>query len=191
MAAFSLIELLFVLGLAAILSGVAVPQITASLDAMRTLGAARYVVSRLQQTRMDAVSRTRDAGMRFTSSGSTYTFGVYADGNRNGIHASDIQSGVDLAIAPLERLSDQFPGVDFGALPGLPPVVPDGTQPDKDPIRLGTGNIASFGSAGTSTTGSLYIRGRGGAQYAIRLYGQTGKTRILRYNVQNHTWTPL
>jgi hypothetical protein len=109
------------------------------------------------------------------------------DGNRNGVLTTDIQHGVDPAIGPLERLAEQFSGVDFGALPGLPPVVPDGTRPDADPIRLGPGSIATFTSAGASSTGSIYVRGSA-AQYVIRLFGQTGKTRILRFNPQNRTW---
>jgi len=188
-AAFSLIELLFIAGLAATLTGIAVPQTTRALDDLRTAGAARYVAGRLQLARMEAVSRTRDTAMRFVTTGSTYTFAVYADGNRNGVRTSDIQQGIDASIAHPERLSDQFPGVDFGTLPGLPGVEDDGA-PGSDPIRLGPGNLASFTSSGTSSTGSIYVRGRGTAQFVIRLFGQTGKTRILRFNAQNRTWVP-
>jgi type II secretory pathway pseudopilin PulG len=191
MAAFSLLELLFVLGLAATLTGLAVPQITQSLDDMRTAGAARYVASRLQQTRMEAISRTRGTALRFTTVGSSYAFTVYVDGNRNGVLTADIEDGIDQPIARPERLIDQFPRVDFGTVPGLPPVDADGMPPGADPIRLGTGNLAAFTSSGTSTTGSIYVRGRDAAQFAIRLFGQTGKTRILRFNARTRTWTPL
>ncbi|MQA30188.1 MAG: hypothetical protein GEU82_10160 [Luteitalea sp.] len=191
MAAFSVIELIFVLGLAATLTGVAVPQVIQSLDDMRTAGATRYIASRLQQARMDAVSRTRDTAIRFTATGSTFAFAVYVDGNRNGVHTSDIENGIDAAMTPLERLSDQFPRVDFGILPGLPPVLPDATRPGDDPIHLGPGNIATFTSSGTSSTGSIYIRGRGAAQYAIRLFGQTGKTRILKFDARQQAWITL
>jgi type II secretory pathway pseudopilin PulG len=190
-AAFSLIELIFVLGLAATLTGIAVPQTTRALDDLRAAGAARYVAGRLQLARMDAVSRTRDTAVQFAATGSTYAFAVYVDGNRNGVRTTDIQHGIDTPIAQLERLSDQFPGVDFGTLPGLPPVAQEDAPPDGDPIRLGAGNMASFTSSGTSSTGSIYIRGRGTAQCVIRLFGQTGKTRVLRFNAQSRTWAPL
>lgn len=191
MAAFSLVELLFVLGIAATLAGIAVPLVTRSLDDLRTAGAARYVAARFQQARMDAVSRTRDTALRFASTGSTYTFAVYADGNRNGVRTSEIQAGIDPPIAPIERLSDQFPRVDFGVLPGLPAVAPDDDEPGQDPIRLGAGNLATFTSSGTSSTGSVYIRGPGTAQFVIRLFGQTGKVRILRFNLTTRAWTPM
>jgi type II secretory pathway pseudopilin PulG len=190
-AAFSVIELLFVLGFAATLGAVAVPQLTRSLDDTRTRGATRYLATRLHQTRMDAVTRSRDTAMRFTTSGSSYSFTVYADGNRNGVHATDIQRGIDRPVHAVERLSDQFPGVDFGAVPGLPPVDAGGTPPGADPIRLGSGNMATFTRAGTATAGSLYIRGRGNAQYAIRVFGETGKMRVLRFNSRSRKWMSL
>jgi hypothetical protein len=140
---------------------------------------------------MDALSRTRDTAIRFVSTGSTYAFTVYADGNRNGVRTTDIQHAIDVAIAPVERLSDQFPGVDFATLPALPPVVPDEPPPGDDPIRLGAGNLATFTSSGTSSTGSIYVLGRGRAQFVIRLFGQTGKIRVLKFNLQNRTWVPL
>jgi type II secretory pathway pseudopilin PulG len=191
LAAFSLIELLFALGLAATLTGVAVPVVTRSLDDMRTAGAARYVAARLQQARIDAVSRTRDTAMQFTSTGSTYAFAVYVDGNRNGVRTIDIRAGIDTAIAPPEHLSDQFPRIDFGTMPGLPAVDPEDPPPDRDPIRLGTGNLATFTGSGTSSTGSIYIRGPGSAQFVVRLFGQTGKSRILKFNPQSRTWIPM
>lgn len=191
MAAFSLIELIFVLGLAATLTGIAVPQTTRALDDLRAAGAAHYVAGRLQLARMDAVSRTRDTAMQFAATGSTYAFTVYVDGNRNGVRSTDIQRGIDTAIAHSERLSDQFPGVDFGTLPGLPAVAGEDPPPGGNPIHLGSGNLATFTSSGTSSTGSIYIRGRGTAQFVIRVFGQTGKTRILRFNAQNRTWVPL
>jgi type II secretory pathway pseudopilin PulG len=190
-AAFSLIDLLFVLGLAATLGAVAVPQLAGSVDDMQTRAAARYVATRLQQTRMSAVMRRRDTAMRFTTMGSTYSFTVYADGNRNGVRTGDIERGIDRPVQATERLPDQFRGVDFGAAPGLPPVDAGGTPPGTDPIRLGAGSLATFTSTGTATAGSLYIRGRGNAQYVIRIFGDTGKTRVLTFNARSGTWMPL
>ena len=73
---------------------------------------------------------------------------MYVDGNRNGVLTRDIQRGIDRLIAAVERLPDQFAGVEFGAIPGLPAVDPGGTAPGTDPIRLGSGNIASFSAHG-------------------------------------------
>ena len=103
----------------------------------------------------------------------------------------DIQDGIDRLTASMERLPEQFTGVDFGAIPGLPPVDTGGTPPGTDPIRLGAGSFASFSSAGTSSSGTVYIRSRGGSQYAVRIFGETGKTRMLKFDPGTRKWRPL
>jgi hypothetical protein len=184
-------ELLFVLGLIVTLIGIAVPQTLAALDSYRTYGAARYMSGRLYETRMAAVVRTANAGMQFTRAGDSYAFAVYLDGNRNGVRTSEIALGVDRQINNEARLSDLFPGVDFGAIPGLPAVDPGSAPPADDPIRFGSSNIASFGALGTATPGSVYIRGRRDAQYAVRLLGQTGRIRVLKFNPRTRVWKGL
>ena len=118
-------------------------------------------------------------------------YAVYLDGNRNGVRSADISDGVDPEIHKEERLSDLFPGVDFGAVPGLPSVEPGSPPPGDDPVRFGSTSMAVFSALGTSTPGSLYIRGRRDAQYAVRLFGQTGKIRVLKFNPRTRVWRPL
>jgi type II secretory pathway pseudopilin PulG len=190
-AGYTIVELVFALGLAATLGSVAVPQMLVGLDDLRTAAAARHIAARLQRVRMDAVVRSADVGMRFTTDVAGYSYAVYVDGNRNGVRTLDIQLGTDMQLVPPERLFDQFPGVDFGALPGLPAADAGGTPPGTDPIRLGSSNLATFTASGTSSSGSLYVRGRHNAQYVVRIYGQTGKTRVLKFDVRSCQWTGL
>jgi hypothetical protein len=189
-AAFSFLEVLFVLGAAATVTGVAVPETLATLDDSRTLAAARYVSVRLQRTRMEAVSRNGSAALRFSRTSDHYDFTLYADGNRNGVLSRDIQSGVDGVVQPADRLRDHFAGVDFGAVPDLPPVDSSSAAPGSDPIRLGSSDMVTFTSTGSASSGSLYIRGRRGTQYVVRVYGETGKTRILKFNSGRGQWMP-
>jgi type II secretory pathway pseudopilin PulG len=188
---FSLLELMFVLGLGATVTGIAVPQLLTSIDDMRTAGAVRYVVSRMQQTRTEAILRSRAAAVRFARTDAGYLMTTYIDGNRNGISERDIDRGVDVALGPAERLRDRFAGVDFGALPGLPAVEAGTAAPGTDPVRLGSSDTATFTPLGTATPGSLYLRGRGSAQYVVRLFGETGRTRILKFDVRSREWKPL
>jgi len=109
------------------------------------------------------------------------------DGNRNGVLARDVMDGVDTAIGPAEHLVDQFPGVDFGAIGGIPGAE-GSTAPGSDPIRLGVADSVTFTATGTATSGSLYVRGQRSIQYVVRIYGETGRTRILRYNPRTRTW---
>lgn len=185
-AGFSLVELLFVVGAVAMTSTVALPELSHAVARYRTVGAARFVAAALQRARASAVTRGASVALRFTSSPDGIRFATYVDGNRNGISTADILTGDDPLIEPAHGLRE-FGGADFGLWPGVP--APDGSPfPDADPIRVGASNLLSFTAAGTATSGSLYVRGPGGLQYAIRIHGDTGKTQILRYARGDRTW---
>ena len=186
---YSLVELVFAAGLAVTVSGMAAPQLLSGLDDHRTAGAARYISARMQRARMDAVMRSTEVAMQFTQTGNGYTYSAYQDGNHNGVRTRDIQTGADPPVGSPERLPDHFTAVDFGVQAGVP-AVDGGAPPGGDPIRLGASNLASFSSNGTATSGSLYIRGRH-AQYVVRIFGATGKVRILKFDRPANQWKPL
>ena len=188
---YSLLELMMVMALGVTLSAAAVPEYLAAVDDVRANGAVHHISARLQRVRMEAVMRSAMVGMQFTQTAGGYSYAVYVDGNRNGVLTRDIQRGIDRLIAAAERLPDQFTGVEFGAIPGLPPVDPGGTPPGTDPIRLGSGNIASFSALGTSSSGTVYIRSRRDAQYAVRIFGETGRTRMLKFEPRTGQWRQL
>lgn len=189
--AFSLVDMMFALALSGTLAGVAVAQALGSLDDMRAVAAARYVSSRLQQTRVESIVRGHRAALRFDPIPNGYAFRTFVDGNRNGVLSADVQAGVDRPIGPPDALEHRFAGVAFGTIPGLPSVDPAGAPPGTDPIRTGSSDMVTFTPMGTATTGSLYIRGRNNVQLAVRIFGQTGKTRVLRFNSRNQQWNPL
>src|SRR4051812_32703768 len=188
---YSFVELMVVMAIGVTLSAMALPEYLTTLDDMRANGAARHIAGRFQRARMEAVTRSAMVGVQFTQTASGYSYAVYVDGNRNGILTRDIQRGVDPLIAAAERLPNQFSGVEFGAIPGVPPVDPGGTAPGTDPIRLGSGNIASFSAAGTSSSGTVYIRSRRDAQYAVRIFGETGRTRMLKFEPRTRQWKQM
>jgi prepilin-type N-terminal cleavage/methylation domain-containing protein len=188
---YSLLELMMVMALGVTMSAAALPEYLTALDDFRASGAARHISGRFQRARMEAVMRSATVGVRFTQTSGGYSYAVYLDGNRDGVLTRDIQRAVDLQIAAPERLPDQFTGVEFGAIPGLPPVDPGGTPPGTDPIRLGAGSFASFSAMGTSSSGTVYIRGRRDTQYAVRVFGETGKTRMLKFERSTGKWRPL
>lgn len=191
MAAFSLIDLLFALGIAATLAAIGVPSAAAGLDDLRAAAAARFVNTRLQQLRTQAIRRNVGAGLRFVQTPVGFTLETYADGNGNGVLSRDIQSGIDRMVGAVETIGERFGGVEFGTLPNLPAVDPGGSPPGIDPIRFGVSDMAVFTPAGSSSSGSLYLLGRGGAQYAIRVYGETGRTRVLKFHPLSGLWTPI
>ena len=170
--------MLFVLSLVVIVAAIAIPEMLSGLDDWRARAAARYVAGEMYYTRAQAVMRSTRVACRFRFDGEEYAFGAFADGNGNGVRTAEIASGTDRRLTADVRLSALFGGVRFGIVPGVPLI--DGGF-STDPIRLSSGTLLTFSPLGTATSGSLYIRGRRGAQYAVRVFGVTGRTRVFRY----------
>ena len=185
---YTLVELFFAIGVLVTLAAVALPVTTAGLEDARVRSAARYLAARLREARMLAVHRSARVGLRFEPSGDDYAFGTFLDGNGNGVRSAEILRGVDPPLRPVERLKDNVAGVRFGLLPGVPLV--DGGA-GTDPVRIASGSILSFSPDGSSSGGTLYLRGVGSAQYAVRVFGVTGRTRVLRYAQGSRTWVAL
>jgi len=183
-------ELVVVLGLVGTATATALPELLAGLDDARVAGAARYLSSRLAESRLDAISRSREVAIRFELARGRYSYTVYVDGNNNGVLTRDIQRGIDRPILGPERLSDSFRNVEFGTQPGLPAIDGGGAAPGADPIRLGAGNSCSFSPLGGATPGTIYVTGPSRAQYAVRVVGATGKIRVYRYNRSTGKWMP-
>lgn len=187
-AGYSLVELMFVVSLVFTLSAVAIPELLAAVDEFRAAGAARYVAARVHRVRMEAIMRSANVALRFTQVDGGVAFSVFLDGNGDGVRTLDIQRAIDRQIVAIERLPDHFAGVDFGVLPGLPPVEPGADAPGSDPIKLGSSNLLSFSPTGASSPGSVYVRGRKTSQYVVRVLGGTGRIRVLKFNSRTRQW---
>jgi hypothetical protein len=168
-----------VVSVSATLACVAVSQVLSTVDHSRGHAAARYLAARLGLARSQAVARGAAVGLRFDQVAGGVAFSVFVDGNGNGIRTVDIQAGVDLPIEPVTSLFDQFPGVDIGLTPN---------SPGTDPVQLGRTNLLTFTPTGTATAGTIYIRDREGTQWAVRVLGSTGRTRVLRYDPRIGAW---
>jgi type II secretory pathway pseudopilin PulG len=183
---FSLLEVLLVTSLVATLAAVSIPVTAGALDELRTSMAARYLEARIMNARATAVKRSTRIGLRFEPAGNDCRIGEYVDGNGNGVRAADITSGLDLEIAQGEFIGGLFPGVGFGLHNGVPDV--DGSlSTGSDGLRIGSSRILTLGPDGTATSGTLYVRGRRG-QYAVRILGITGRTRVLRFHSGTGQW---
>jgi prepilin-type N-terminal cleavage/methylation domain-containing protein len=182
----TLIEVLFALAVTATATTLSMSLVGQTIDAVRTASAARYIASKITAARAAAVRGTQSTALRFEAVGGDYRFGVFADGNGNGVRAAEIRDGTDPCIEGFERLSDKFPGVRFALTEGLPDA--DG-QPltGTDGVRIGAARILTMSSDGTATSGTLYIRGRR-VQFAVRVLGVTGRTRMLEYRPGNDAW---
>jgi Tfp pilus assembly protein FimT len=184
---FTVIELLLVTAIAVTIVAIALPLTTEALDHIRTAMAARYLEGRIMDARLQAIRQSRRIGLRFEPDGNDYGFSEYVDGNGNGIRTADISAGVDRRTHSRQFLRNHVSGVSFGLQANTPDV--DGTRSASagDGVRIGASRILTLSPDGTATPGTLYVHGRRG-QYAVRILGATGRTRVLRYDSGARQW---
>jgi prepilin-type N-terminal cleavage/methylation domain-containing protein len=185
-AGLTLAELLIVLALIVILITFTVPTTAATIDAGRINQAANAMASRFRLARLEAVARAHSVAVVFDQPQGRWTLRVCEDGNGNGIRRADIASGTDRCPEGPIDVEAMFPGVHVEVDPGLRG--PAGEPGSPDPVRFGASNIASFSSLGSGTSGTLFLRSPLGAQYAVRIAGASGRTRVLRYDRASRSW---
>jgi len=165
------------------------PAVGSRPDDLATVGAARHLASVLQLTRMEAVRRGAYVALWFQSSAAGVRYASFADGNGNGVRTADIGRAIDTQVSAWESLSDHFTGVTFAIGQGVTDI-DSGASLSGDPVRLGGSDVLSFSPTGTATSGTLYLRGRSGLQYALRVLGATGRVRVLRFAAGEGQWLP-
>lgn len=187
---FTLLELLFVMAIAGTLTALAVPYSLRALDDFHTRSAARYLAQHIVSARVDAIRRTTAHGMRFVAVSSDYTWTAVADGNRNGVRSSELASGIDRVLGEPDRIDAHFAGVSFGFHEGVPDADGHATS-SSDGVRIGASRLLVMNVDGTSSSGTLYLRGRNRSQYAVRILGVTGRVRILRFDAIRNRWLEM
>ncbi len=185
----SLVEALVAITVLCLVAAIAAPSVLAARDDARARSAADHVASLLHLARLEALKRHVNVALRFERDASGVRYTMYADGNRNGVRSADIDEGVDRRIRDAERVEQQCPGVRFAIDDHATSV--DGEPPsDADAIQLGLSRMVSFSPLGTSSSGTVYLLGRGHRQFAVRVLGPTGRVRTLEYNFSTSAWQP-
>jgi hypothetical protein len=174
-----MIDLVFACTVVCVMCAVAIPQTLSTIERSRAAAAARYLASRMALARAQAVSRSTTIALRFEGGTGGITITAFQDGNRNGVRTRDIHMRIDTPIAAPVMLSDLFPGVEIGLTSQMA---------GSDPVQLGGTDILSFTPHGTASSGSVYIRGRDGSQWVVRVLGATGRVRVLRFVPTTGAW---
>lgn len=144
----------------------------------------------LRAVRSRAIMRGTHAGVKFTRAGSVWVYSLYDDGNANGIRSAEIASNVDRRYSGPSMLMPQF---NIAGIALLPATIRD---PDGDPlvptasaVQFGSSTICSFSPTGSGTPGTIYISDGAGKLCALRVYGASGRVRLLRYNADLRRWS--
>lgn len=185
----TLIEIIVVIAIIGIIALCAMPAFAAYRRQASVIAAGNEMRSLLRAVRSRAIARGRNAGVKFVKSGNNWTYTLYDDGNGNGIYNADINKGIDRRYFGPALVMPQF---QTAAIALLPKTIrdPDGAKllPTDPALQFGTSTICSFSPVGSSTSGTIYISDGIDNLYAVRVYGASGKVRMLRYNAGLQKW---
>jgi hypothetical protein len=184
----ALIDVIFACGLVVVMCAVAVPivQTTQEHDTPRL--AARYLATRLQSLRIEAVRRNRVVALRFDPD-VPGRLASYVDGDGDGVLERDIDAGIDPPLGIAFRLDDLFQTVTLRVAATVPSPDGSGTVLEgSDPVRIGRSNLVSLSPLGSATAGTIYLAGRAGSQFCVRIFGATGRVRVLWFDRTSGTW---
>lgn len=188
---FQLIECLLVLALVALVLGFSLPLVSRGATRFELELAAAEVVGALRLARATAIRMGVKVGVKFREQEEgVFTFTLYSDGDGDGVRTRDIESGVDPPVGPPRNLHHFGRRVRLGFPLGPAPRDPGNRRRrlPPDPVRFNRSDLASFGPLGGSTPGSIYLTDGRSRLSAVRLFGRTGKAKILHYDVDTETW---
>lgn len=167
-------------GLLATLSAMAVPNARVGLDRARAIAAARFLAHQCGAARVRAIGRSTTVALRFEERRGDIYMQTIVDGNGNGVRTREIETGIDVPVDTATTLGTNFPGVRIGIAPE--------TGIDGDAVRIGNARLLSFTPLGTATSGSLFVVGKDGTQFVVRVLGATARTRLQRFDPRTRTW---
>lgn len=185
----ALLDTLFASALCMTMTAIAVPVIGGSLDRERTIIGAQYLAGQLQRARLESLKQARSVAVRLEIVDERARLQLFADGNGNGVSQRDIDLAIDPPLTLPEYLDDRSRDVSLRINQRLVDVSGAGQlDPGDDPLRIGNTALLAFSPLGGATSGTLYVAAHRGPQMAIRVFGGTGRVRVLMFDTQARRW---
>ncbi len=186
---FTVAEVLVVVAIIGMTAGIATPAFITINRRGATRAASSEIRSIFHFARSRAIARARHVGVKFTKSEGEWFYAVYDDGDADGVRNDDIKSGIDPRLTEPKRVLSHARNAAI-ALPPLKIADPDGDAltPSSSPVQFNASTLCSFSPLGEATSGTIYVSDRVGDVYAVRVYGASGKIRLLRYNPGSKKW---
>lgn len=187
----ALIDIVVAAALCVVMTAIAVPVVGGTLERERTIVGTQFLAGQLQRARLDSLRRARSVAVRLEVIGDRTRWQLFADGNGNGVLQRDIDRGIDPSLIPAQWLDDQVRDISLRInqavtdVGGASPILPG-----DDPLRIGSTALLTFSPLGSATSGTLYVAARRGPQMAIRVFGATGRVRVLMFDAQARQWRP-
>ena len=188
---YALIDIVVAASLCMVLSAIAVPVVGGTLERERTIVGTQYLTGQLQRARVEALKRGRSVAVRLEVLNDRTQWQLFVDGNGNGVLQKDIDRGVDLPLTPRSSLDDDAGGTALRVNQTIRDVSGSSTiEAGDDPLRIGNTSLLVFSPLGSSTSGTLYVSAHRGPQMAIRVFGATGRIRVLMFDAPTQQWLP-
>lgn len=182
-------DTLFGLALCVTMAAIAVPVVGGSLDRERTIIGTQYLAGQLQRARLESLKQGRSVAVRLEIVDQRTRLQLFVDGNGNGVSQRDIDRAIDPPLAPPEFLDDRSRDISLRVNQRIVDVSGAGEiAPGDDPLRIGNTALLSFSPLGGATSGTLYVAAHRGPQMAIRVFGGTGRVRVLLFDAQARQW---
>lgn len=175
-----LVDLLVVVATVVILLGVSIPVSLDAMERQRVESAARFIAGVIAEARMAALTRGEATGLSFGSEeGQRPVLQLVQDGDGDGVNTDDRTRGVDRIVRTFGGL-ESYRGVGLCITRSGPsPDAAEQLTAGARAIRFGADDTLRFGPDGVGTSGSVYVCVEGGAQAAVRVFGTTGRVRVL------------
>ncbi len=187
----ALIDVLAATGLSLIMAAIAVPVIGGTLTREHVMVGTHYLAATVQRARLEALKRAASVAVRLEVLDGRAAVQLFTDGNGNGVLQTDIDRRLDLPLTSVEWLDDHARDVSLRINQPVQEATGAGElRPGDDPRRIGNTALVSFSPLGSSSSGTLYVAASQGPQMAIRIYGATGRVRVLTFDAQARQWRP-
>jgi hypothetical protein len=185
----SLLEVLLLLALGVAVVGGGISALADVRRERAGLEAARLLMHELQAIAYRARFEGRALGVQLSQpTNGDATWQVYADGNGDGVRVSDVKSGIDPPLGPPRRAFAEGTAR-LAIVHDVPTTDNQGVlAAGEAPVRFGVASYISFSPRRTGPSGSIYIAGPSGQQYAIRVLGTTGRLRLLCVDLKAWHW---
>lgn len=187
----ALIDVLAATGLSMVMAAMAVPVIGGTLAREHVMVGTHYLAATVQRARLEALKRAASVAVRLEVLDGRAAVQLFTDGNGNGVLQADIDRRVDLALTSVEWLDEHARDVSLRINQPVQEATGAGElRAGDDPLRIGNTALVSFSPLGSSSSGTLYVAASQGPQMAIRIYGATGRVRVLTFDAQARQWRP-
>lgn len=187
----ALIDIVIAAALCVVMMAIAVPVIGGTLERERTIVGAQYLAGQLLRARLDSLKRARSVAVRIEVVGDRTQLQLFADGNGNGVLQREIERDIDPPLTPPAWLDDQARDISLRVNQTIKDVAGAATiAPGDDPLRIGNTALLAFSPLGSATNGTMYVAAHRGPQMAIRVFGATGRVRVLVFDAQSRLWHP-